>query len=303
MKTFLTCLVLIIIPLFSFATPESADTLATNGGLDSLERLIHDNLAFTRLDPASAMWNFLHGPVLPVLELILMLFAVVLILRSTVAKSAVPFVLAVVLQIYQTLMLGNDAVWWCLPENMGLHKAILGFIPVALYLVLEFNYVILVWTFSKTSVRIWPVLLAAVFQYFAMAIGYMIAGNLWIGLVVIYAIPLLMNGAKGGSSAVKDTLLLIVGVIGFMVTLSFAAFTGGKIVAAIVMTCPAAGIGLALLFKRLQNRDYTARQLPNGKWAVYNDVFDTHAQALRHIERMREQDKARDEQARRRNNR
>ena len=157
MKTFLTCLVLILIPLFAFSTPESTDALATNGGLDSLERLIHDNLAFTRLDPASAMWSFLHGPVLPVLELILMLFAVVLILRSTVAKSAVPFVLAVGLQIYQTLMLGNDAVWWCLPENMGLNKAILGFIPVALYLVLEFSYVILVWTFSKTGVRIWPV--------------------------------------------------------------------------------------------------------------------------------------------------
>jgi membrane protein len=302
MKTFLTCLVLILIPIFAFSTPESADALATNGGLDSLERLIHDNLAFTRLDPASAMWNFLHGPVLPVLELILMLFAVVLILRSTVAKSAIPFVIAVVLQVYQTLMLGNDALWWCLPEYQGLGGSFVGFIPLALYLALEFSYIILVWTFSSGNVRIWPVFLAAILQYFAASISYATIGNAWIGIIAIYAIPLLMNGAKGGSSGVNDTLLLIAGMAGFMVTLSAAFFASMMIVTEIVLVCPAAGFGLAFLFKRLQNRDYTARQLPNGKWAVYNDVFDTHAQALRHIERMREQDKARDEQGRRRNN-
>lgn len=287
---------------FSGNNPEGTPDLFSDDDFSPTERFISDNLPFTRLSPLSAKGRFLYGLTLPLLELLLMAAAVFLILRSTIKRSAIPFVIAVVLQVYQTLMLGNDALWWCLPEYQGLGGSFVGFIPLALYLALEFSYIILVWTFSSGNVRIWPVFLAAILQYFAASISYATIGNAWIGIIAIYAIPLLMNGAKGGSSGVKDTLLLIAGMAGFMVTLSAAFFASMMIVTEIVLVCPAAGIGLAFIFKRLQNRDYTARQLPDGRWAVYNEVFNTHMEALRHMERMRERDKARDEQARRRNN-
>lgn len=216
------------------------------------DQFVTKRLAFTRFNPQSERGYFLYGLTLPVIQFIMMLLAVLLLLRSRVSWwSVIPFAGAVSIQIYTALMLGNDALWWCLPEYQGVGGAIAGFVPLALYLALELMYICMAWSSSKTEARLWPVIVAFAVVYPAMVISYMVTGLLWLGVAIAFSLPLIVNGIKGGLSGIKDTVALIVGVAGFMTTLGAAFFAGWQIVAAIVSVCPLLAFLIAFMTKNI----------------------------------------------------
>ncbi len=251
---------------FSEDNPEGAVDIFAEDDFSPTASFVKKYLAFTRFNPLSSKGRFLYGLTLPILQFVLMVIALILILRSKTRLSAMPFILAVIIQVYYTLMLGDDALWWCLPEYQGIGGAIVGFIPLALFLVFEFGYIILVWTFSRTNIKLWPVIVAVILQYPAAVLSYALCGSLWIGVLAVYLLPIIINGIKG-IIAIGETILLIIGMIGLNAGIAAAAFAGGKILAAVVTVCPLLAFLIGLKFKdKVGFHRFGVRQLPNGSW-------------------------------------
>lgn len=249
---------------FSDDNPEGTADIFADDDFSPTEKFVSERLAFTRFNPLSPLGHFLYSLTLPVLQFPLMLTAVIVLLRSTLRKSLLPFLLAVALQIYTVIMMGDDALWWCLPEYQGIGGAILGFIPLAVYLALELSYVILTATFSRTHVKLLPVIIAAILQFPAITLSHALTGNPWTGLAVVYAIPFIVNITKGGFAAAGDTLVLIIGVAGFFATLSATYFAGWQILASIVTICPLMAF-------------FIAAKVPKGNFRnIYRDSFGNY---------------------------
>lgn len=137
---------------FSESNPQETVDIFAGDDFSPTDSFVRKRLAFTRMNPLSPLGRFMYGLSLPLAQLLLMASALLMLLRCRKAGwSAMPFVVAVALQVYSALMLGNDALWWCMPEYQGLGGAIVGFIPLALYLGMELAYVILIRTFISAG--------------------------------------------------------------------------------------------------------------------------------------------------------
>ena len=203
----------------------------------------------------------------------------ILILKASRKWSVVPFLLAAAIQVYYSLMLGNDALWWCLPEYNGIGGAILGFIPLALFLSLEFAYMVYIWAFSRHGIKLWPVILAAVFQFYAGMLGVLLVGNFMIGMLAIYIIPIVINSAGGGWQSIKETLLLIAGALGVLATLSAAFFAGWQILAAIVTVCPPLAWFISLMVKDRVGTFHSITKTSDGFYHCNGRTFATESEA------------------------
>lgn len=264
---------------FSDENADGVTDLFAGDDFSPSDRFVTKRLPFTRFDPQSEKGHFLYGLTLPVAQFILMLLAVLLLLKSRFLwLSVILFAGAVGLQIYSALMLGNDALWWCLPEYQGTGGAIVGFIPLALYLAFELMYIFSTWAFSKTEARLWPVIVAFVIIYPAIVVGYMLSGSLWIGLAVAFSFPLIVNGVKGGLSGIYDTVVLLVGAVGFLATLSAAFFAGWQIVASVVTVCPLLAFLIASLTKNV-GHGMLVRRGPDGYYYDENGHSYTSREA------------------------
>lgn len=247
---------------FSDDNPKGTIDIFASDDFSPTDKFVRDQLAFTHFKPLSAKGRFLYGLTLPVLMWVLMIIAVIMILRSTIAKSAIFFIPAVLLQIYSLLMLGDDTFWWCLPEYQGTKGALAGFIPLVIFFVAEFMYIICLWTFA--GIKIWPAFLSFFLIYPLVTFSYMILGSAWIGLVLALAFPLLINTAAKGTKTIPATLLMILGVIGFVIALSMTLISGGKIVGSIITGCPFIAMLLSLAVKsRIGFHTFGVRKIGN----------------------------------------
>lgn len=264
---------------FSEDNPEGTVDLFADDDFSPTDNFIKDHLEFTHMNPLSAKGRFMYGLTLPVLMFVLMLTAFILILKASRKWSVVPFLLAAAIQVYYSLMLGNDALWWCLPEYNGIGGAILGFIPLALFLSLEFAYMVYIWAFSRHGIKLWPVILAAVFQFYAGMLGVLLVGNFLIGMLAIYIIPIVINGAGGGWQSIKETLLLIAGALGVLATLSAAFFAGWQILAAIVTVCPPLAWFISLMVKDRVGTFHSITKTSDGFYHCNGRTFATESEA------------------------
>lgn len=261
---------------YSDDNPENALDIFADDDFSPTEDFVKERLAFTRFAPLSPKGRFLYGLTLPLIQFFLMIAAVFLIYRSTVLKSVIPFVFSVFLQVFIVLMMGDDTLWWCLPEYQGLAGAVVGLIPLAVYLTLEMLYILGLWTFA--GIKIWPVFVAMLLIYPAITLSYFIAGNVWVGLIAVCVFPLLVNCVTLGKSAFMPTLLMIIGIAGFFVTVSLVFLAGMKIVAGVVGACPVLAVLIAIYVK---SRAGFHIHRSNGEWVTPWGTYDTLERAKR----------------------
>ena len=192
-----------------------------------------------RLDMHSDATRTLYGPVLPILALALMLVAVWLVLRTRfVLLSVLPFVASAAIMIYMAVMLDWDALWWCNPDYVGLGKAILGILPVALFMVLTFCYFFCVTAFAKGSFVVWPIIVGYLAQWPMMMLSSVLIGSVWPAFVVCYGIPMLINGLRSRLYGVIMTAVGIVALYTFVVSLAVTIQISLWILMALAISSP-----------------------------------------------------------------
>ena len=119
--------------------PSATDRFASDNFRPRLQ--LTSWLAMPHLDVHSASTRMLYSRWLPFMALLLMLLAVWMTLRTRfLVLSALPFFAAVGIVIYMALMIDWDALWWCNPDYVGIENAIVGIIPVALFMALALMY-------------------------------------------------------------------------------------------------------------------------------------------------------------------
>lgn len=261
---------------FSDDNPEGTADVFASDDFSPTEDFVKDRLAFTRFNPLSPTGRVLYGVTLPITEFVLMIIAVLLLFRRTTVRSAVPFVIAVAIQIYTSIMLGDDVLWWCLPEYQGVGGAIAGFVFLALYLTLELTYIIGLW--AMRGVKIWPVFAMVLLLYPAIVISFFVTGGMWAGVGIVCLFPFLVNCSAGGKGAVGPTLLMMIGAAGFNVTLGAAYYAGMKILASIIIVCPLAAVLVALYVK---NKAGFHIYRSNGEWVTPWGTYPTLEAAKR----------------------
>lgn len=265
---------------FADSNPEGTPDLFANDDFSPRFSALKD-VEFTRMEPLSEKGRLLYGMTLPMAMFALMLIAVVILLKGSKALSVVPFVLAVGLQVYSVLMLGEDSWWWCDPHYQTLGGAIAGFIPLALYIALVFSYVILVWAFSKTEAKIWPVIVGVLILSPLAVASYVYLGTIWPGVAVALALPYLINGKKGGNSGALDTTILLIGMIELLLVGAGGALISGRIFVAMVIVCPILAFPIVLYMSKHAGvmRSGIYKRTPDGGYIVGGKPFATREQA------------------------
>lgn len=177
-------------------------------------------LQLPRLDVHSASTQRLYGWQLPLVALLLMFGAVAMVLRIRfVLLSALPFLAAVAIVGYQAVMIDWDAFWWCNPDYVGMTQAVVGMLPVALFMALTFAYFFSVTMFVNHFLS-WPLVVGYLAQWPAMLVSFYLLGNVWVALVVCYGIPMLVNGLRARLHGVVMTFVGIVALHAFVVMLA-----------------------------------------------------------------------------------
>lgn len=146
--------------------------------------------------------------------------AVAMVLRTRfVLLSALPFLAAVAIVGYQAVMIDWDAFWWCNPDYVGMTQAVVGMLPVALFMALTFAYFFSVTMFVNHFLS-WPLVVGYLAQWPAMLVSFYLLGNVWVALVVCYGIPMLVNGLRARLHGVVMTFVGIVALHAFVVMLA-----------------------------------------------------------------------------------
>jgi len=202
-----------------------------------------------RLDMHSDAARTLYGPVLPIMALVLMLVAVWLVLRTRfVLLSVLPFVASTAIMIYMAVMLDWDALWWCNPDYVGLGKAILGILPVALFMVLTFCYFFCVTAFAKGSFVVWPIIVGYLAQWPMMMLSSVLIGSVWPAFVVCYGVPMLINGLRSRLYGVIMTIAGIIALYTFVVSLAVTIQISLWILMAMAIAFPVVSLIVFSLF-------------------------------------------------------
>lgn len=202
-----------------------------------------------RLEIHSDATRSLYGPVLPILALLLMFVAVWVILRTRfILVSVLPFIGATAIMIYMAVMLDWDALWWCNPDYVGLGKAILGILPVALFMALACCYFFCVTAFAKGSFVVWPIIVGYLLQWPMMMLSSVLIGSVWPAFVVCYGIPMLINGLRSRLYGVVMTAAGIVALYTFIVSLAVTIQISLWILMAMAIAFPVIGLFVFSIF-------------------------------------------------------
>ena len=196
-------------------------------------------LAPPRLDIHSASTRMLYSRWLPFMALLLMFLAAWMPTRTRfVGLSALPFFASVGIIIYMVWMIDWDALWWCNPDYVGIVNAIVGTIPLALFMALALVYLLCVTTFSKAPLLIWPIVIGYILQWPAMMVSICFTVSIWPALLVCYGIPVLINGLRLHLYGVVMTLVTLVAIHTFVVVLATVVQVSLWIIMAIALVSP-----------------------------------------------------------------
>lgn len=250
--------------------PSATDRFASDNFRPRLQ--LTSWLAMPRLDVHSASTRMLYSRWLPFMALLLMFLAVWMTLRTRfLVLSALPFFAAVGIVIYMALMIDWDALWWCNPDYVGIENAIVGIIPVALFMALALMYLLCVTTFIKAPLLIWPIVIGYILQWPAMLVSAHFTGSIWPALLVCYGIPVLINGLRLRLYGVVMTLVTLVAIHTFVVALATVVQVSLWIMMAMALASPLIAFLLSTIIGKYQHTKNGRWVLRNGKWVYVYD--------------------------------
>lgn len=196
-------------------------------------------LDLPRIDIHSDSTRFLYSGMLPFVALLLMFAAVWMALKTRfLLLSALPFLVAVGICIYMIAMIDWDALWWCNPDYVGINHAIVGIIPVVLFMALTLLYLFSVTIFAKDALLIWPLVVGYLLQWPAMLLSAHFMGSIWPALLVCYGIPALINGLRIRLYGVVMTIVVLVAIHTFVVAVATVVQISIWILMALALASP-----------------------------------------------------------------
>lgn len=279
---------------FSDTNPEGTPDIFASDNFSRAPEFVAKRLQFTHINPLSYMGRWLYGIELPAMQLVLMLLACwLLMFKGKVALSSVPFILATGMQFFASLCMGDDYLWYCLPEYQGIGGAILGFFPLAIFCVAQVAYMVSVWGYSDKKVKIWPVIVAWIFLYPAVVISARFA-SAWLGVAIAVLFPLLINDITK-MRQLGVTLLLEIGMMGVVASFSAIFLTTWQIIAAVIAVYFSALMSVGAFLKIIEPflRGGSIVALPYGGYHADNQTFATREEAEAYLKDKRARETAR----------
>lgn len=196
-------------------------------------------ISLVKLDPHSSFGRFLYGYIPPILSAALLLAAIILLLISS--KLFLPgllFLLSAGIQVYLSAMLDWDTFWWCNPAYYGLTASMLRVIPLGLYLVMQFGFIVFFYLSGDDNMKAWPAVAGYLLTFPAGLLSVSVTGVFWIGAALCYLIPILINLFKAGIKGAVITVFLFIAISIIFGTLASLFQISLWIVGELIVVCP-----------------------------------------------------------------
>lgn len=205
-------------------------------------------ISLVKLDPHSSFGRFLYGNIPPILSAALLLAAIILLLISS--KLFLPgllFLLSAGIQVYLSAMLDWETFWWCNPAYYGLTESMLRVLPLGLYLILQFGFIVFFYASGDDNMKAWPIVAGYLLTFPAGLLSVSITGVFWIGAALCYLIPLLINLVKAGIKGAVITVFLFIAISIVFGTLTSLFQVSLWLLAELIVVCPAVLYLLSLI--------------------------------------------------------
>lgn len=178
----------------------------------------------------------------------MLLAAIILLLISS--KLFLPgllFLLSAGIQVYLSAMLDWETFWWCNPAYYGLTESMLRVLPLGLYLILQFGFIVFFYASGDDNMKAWPIVAGYLLTFPAGLLSVSITGVFWIGAALCYLIPLLINLVKAGIKGAVITVFLFIAISIVFGTLTSLFQVSLWLLAELIVVCPAVLYLLSLI--------------------------------------------------------
>lgn len=257
--------------VFSENNKEGVQDIFAN---DNFSPAAHEfmGISLTQLDPHSKFGRFLYSYIPPTISAVLLLIAIILLLLTS--KLLVPgllFLISSCIQIYLSAMLDWDTFWWCNPDYHGLSMSMLHVIPLVLYLIMQFGFIVLFYMSGDENTKIWPVIVCYLLIWPASMLSVATIGNIWVGAALCYLIPILINLITAGIKGATTTIFFFIAISIIFGTLTSIFQISLWILGEMLIACP----GLAFLISLIVG-PILENQADKGRTYGWTSAGDRH---------------------------
>lgn len=236
--------------------------------------------SLTKLDPHSKFGRFLYSYIPPTVSAILILVAIIMLLFDF--KLLIPgllFLISSCIQIYLSAMLDWDVFWWCNPDYNGLQTSMLRVIPLVLYLIMQFGFIVLFYMSGDENTKIWPVIAGLLLVWPAGMLSTVITGNIWTGTILCYLIPVLINLVNSGIKGVAATIFFFIAISIIFGTFASILNISLWLLGEMLVLCPGLAFLISLIInpilENLSEKGRTYGWTSDGKRHIMDDKNDT----------------------------
>lgn len=192
-----------------------------------------------RLDPHSQFGRFLYSYIPPAISAALLLLAIILLVLSpNLFLPGSLFLLSAAIQVYLSAMLDWETFWWCNPAYHGLTTSMLRVIPLGLYLLMQFAFIIFFYASGDEKMKCWPIVAGYLLALPAGMLSTGIIGNFWAGALLCFLIPIIINLINSGIKGAVITIFLFIAISIILGTFTSIFQVSLWILGELIIVCP-----------------------------------------------------------------
>ena len=170
-------------------------------------------LKLTQFDPHSKFGHLLYSYIPPILSASLLLIGIIMLLFNS--RPLIPGILFLIssgIQVYLSTMLDWDVFWWCNPDYQEFLVSILRVVLLALYLIMQFSFIILFYMSGDDNMKIWPIIAGYLLVWPMGMLSVYFIGTIWVGAALCYIIPIFINLVNAGIKGVITTIFFFIAI-------------------------------------------------------------------------------------------
>lgn len=192
-----------------------------------------------KLDPHSQFGRFLYSYIPPIISAALLLVAIILLVLSpNLFFPGLLFLLSAAIQVYLSTMLDWETFWWCNPNYHGLTTSMLHVIPLGLYLLMQFAFIIFFYASGDDKMKCWPIVVGYLLAFPAGMLSASIIGSFWLGTILCFLIPIIINLIHAGVKGAVITIFLFIAISIILGTFTSIFQVSLWILGELIIVCP-----------------------------------------------------------------
>ena len=237
-------------------------------------------LKLTQLDPHSKFGHFLYSYIPPIISASLLLIGIIMLFFNF--RPLIPGILFLIssgIQVYLSTMLDWDVFWWCNPDYHELSVSMLRVVLLAIYLIMQFSFIILFYMSGDDKMKIWPIVACYLLVWPAGMLSVYFIGTIWAGTALCYLIPIFINLVNAGIKGAITTIFFFIAI-----SIIFGTFTSMFqislwLLGEMLIVCPGLAFLLSLVIgpvlENLSEKGRTYGWTSDGKRHIMDDKDNT----------------------------